>query len=145
MKKMIDFIVVNNNSEITIVKQPSYAPMVASNSWWMMDQMMLPKIARSLPRKPQAQRLHGVPEGPEVQRGKEKDMSRDHLKNIHPNWDCFATNREGFLANWGMIYLAGGLVAIFWIFPYIGFLIIPIDELRFFRTGWPWPTNQLFI
>ena len=31
----------------------------------------------------------------------------------------------------------------FFYFPInIGNLIIPIDELIFFRTGWPWPTNQ---
>ena len=30
-------------------------------------------------------------------------------------------------------HLVGGLVAMFYIFPYIGFLIIPIDELIFFR------------
>ena len=37
--------------------------------------------------------------------------------------------------------LVGGLVAIFWIFPYIGFLIIPIDEIIFFSRGGP-TTNQ---
>ena len=32
----------------------------------------------------------------------------------------------------------------FFIFPYIGNVIIPVDELIFFRTGWPWPTNQFW-
>ena len=39
--------------------------------------------------------------------------------------------------------LVGGLVAIFWIFPYIGLLIIPID-FHIFQRGGP-TTNQQFI
>ena len=34
------------------------------------------------------------------------------------------------------LFLVGGLVAIFYVPMNIGFLIIPIDELIFFRTGW---------
>ena len=40
------------------------------------------------------------------------------------------------------IYLVGGLVAIFGIFPYIGLLIIPID-VHIFQRGKP-TTNQIY-
>ena len=41
--------------------------------------------------------------------------------------------------------LVGGLVAIFGIFPYIGLLIIPIDELIFFRGVAQPPTRLIGI
>ena len=43
------------------------------------------------------------------------------------------------------IYLVGGLVAIFGIFPYIGFLIIPIDFHIFQRGGPGPPTRYLLV
>ena len=40
------------------------------------------------------------------------------------------------------VELVGGLVAIYFIFPYIGLLIIPIDELIFFRGVAQPPTRE---
>ena len=45
--------------------------------------------------------------------------------------------------SWWNLMLVGGLVAINFIFPYIGLLIIPIDELIFFRgVGIQPPTSD---
>ena len=43
------------------------------------------------------------------------------------------------------LYLVGGLVAMNFIFPYIGLLIIPIDELIFFRGVAQPPTRYSYI
>ena len=45
--------------------------------------------------------------------------------------------------NGSYTFLVGGLVAIFEIVPYIGNVIIPIDELIFFQRGGP-TTNQFW-
>ena len=42
------------------------------------------------------------------------------------------------ILNWLVVWLPS-----IWHFPInLGLLIIPTDELIFFRTGWPWPTKQ---
>ena len=65
-------------------------------------------------------------------------MDASVWQKTHPKMPVLSMKQD---MNWLVVWLP-----FFCIFPLIlGFCqIIPIDELVFFRTGWPWPTNQIW-
>ena len=58
------------------------------------------------------------------------------------NYPHFWTFQKLVISSWLLCLLVGGLVAIFYFSINIGFLIIPIDELIFFRGVAQPPTSQ---